>query len=184
MRYFFGFLAAVGLIIVVFILILRAFGSRTPEATIDLLDYAKTDTVVQLTVDGPVSSEQTHQRYRVTVGRDFSTIELTKGYEGERQDLRSYESNETAYANFLRALQLLGYTKGDTTPEKADERGQCPDGSRYVYEIISDNRRIQRFWSTSCGRGTYGGNAAQTRQLFIRQVPEASIVLDDFIDSV
>lgn len=184
MRYILGFLAAIGLIIVVFILILRAFGSRTPEAQIDLLDYAKTDTVVQLTVDGPVSSEQTHQRYRITVGRDFSTIELTKGYEGTRQDLRSYATNETAYANFLRALQLTGFTRGDKDPLRADERGQCPNGSRYVYEIISDNRRVQRFWSTSCGRGTYGGNAAQTRDLFIRQIPEASIVLDDFIDSV
>jgi hypothetical protein len=183
MRYFLGFLAAIGLIVVVFILILRGFSDRTPAAQIELLDYVKTDTAVQLTVDGPVTAEQTHQRYRITVDRYFSSIETMQGYEGKRTDFRTYPSNETAYANFLRSLELVGFIKGNTDPLRADERGQCPDGSRYIYEIVSDNRKIQRFWSTSCGRGTYGGNAAQTRQLFLRQIPEASLVLDNFTDS-
>jgi hypothetical protein len=175
MRYFLGFLAAIGLIIVVFILILRGFTSRTPESTINLLDYANTTAVMRLTVDGPIDAETVHDRYRIVVGRDEASIERTRGYEGAQSEFHSFESNRTAYANFLRALQLQGFTKGDPSPERADERGNCPDGSRYIFEIIDGKqKRVQRFWSTSCGKGTFGGSSAQVRQLFLRQIPGVS----------
>ncbi len=172
MRYFFGFLAAIGLIVVVFILILRGFSGKAPQNQINLLDYTTSDTVMRLTVDGPVNAETLHQSYRITVGRQDVTVEMLEGYEGQVVKTETLENTEESYAHFLRALQLLGYTKGNTDPNKGDERGSCPDGDRYIYEIISHNQKVERFWSTSCGGGTFSGNTFQVRSLFARQVPD------------
>ncbi len=181
MKYFFVFLTAIALIVGVFLLVLRGFsGGGEPKNQINLLDYTTSDTVMQLTVDGPVNANSIHQAYRITVSRNDATIEMMEGYDGRVTSTKTYESTEQAYANFLRSLQLLGYTKGNTDPTKADERGQCPTGQRYVYEIIGRNQRIERFWSTSCGGGTYGGNANQTRLLFTRQIPDFFQITKNF----
>ena len=173
MKYFFGFLAAIGLIVAVFILVLRGFsGHSTPQNQINLLDYTTSDTIVRLTVDGPVNAQSTHLGYQITVGREDVTINLTQGYDGRVIQTETLQNTEESYANFLRSLQLLNYTKGNADATKADERGQCSLGSRYVYEIISHDQRVERFWSTSCGNGTFGGNAANVRTLFSRQIPD------------
>jgi len=173
MRYFFGFLAAVGLIVVVFILILKGFGGHgTPKNQINLLDYANTQTEVQMTVDGPINASQDHRGYQITVGRDTASIQTTTGYQGSVIQAQTYANNATAYANFLRALQLLNFTKGNPDPAKADERGACPSGRRYVFEIVTADQDSERYWSTSCGGGTFQGNTALVRQLFNKQIPD------------
>jgi len=173
MKYFFGFLAAIGLIVAVLILVLRGFGGHADTKNqINLLDYTTSDTVMRLTVDGPINAQSEHQSYRITVGREQSNIEMLSGYDNRVVSSESLDNTEESYANFLRALQLLNYTKGNVDPAKSDERGSCADGSRYVYEIISHNQHVQRFWSTSCGGGTFSGNASKVRNLFARQIPD------------
>jgi hypothetical protein len=172
MRYFFAFLAAVALILVVFILIVRGFGGRSPKLTTELVDYAKTQTVVRMSVEGPVVLDENHYQVRVTVGRDSNTLQLRKGYESRVVNTKSYDNNETAYAVFLRALQLQGYTKGNDDPERADSRGFCPSGKVYTFEIITGSDAVQRFWTTSCGGGTFKGNATLIRKLFREQAPD------------
>jgi len=175
MRYFLGFLAAIGLIVLVFILVLRGFsGGKQPANKAVLTDYASTETVMQLTLDGPVNADQNHERVRISVGRTINTIEIMKGYENKVVDSRIYPNNEEAYGNFLRSLQLLGYTKGNADPKLADERGVCPLAQRYVYEIVSGDATVQRFWNGSCGGGTFGGNANNVRALFKQQIPDYS----------
>jgi hypothetical protein len=177
MRYFLGFLAAIGLIVLVFILVLRGFsgGGKPPVNKAVLSDYTSTETVMQLTLDGPVNADQNHERVRITIGRTINTIEIMKGYENKVVDSRIYPNNEEAYGNFLRSLQLLGYTKGNADPKFADERGACPLGQRYVYEIVSGDASVQRFWNTSCnGGGTFTGAANNIRTLFKQQIPDYS----------
>ena len=176
MRYFAGFLVAIGMIILVFILILRGFshsgGSKTPQIT--LSDYANTDTVMQLTIDGPLVADAQHVGVRMTIGQTQNTIQTYQGYQNTITSTKTYPNNESAYSDFLHALQLYGFTKGSTDPNKADERGYCPSGSRYIYEILTDTGSdIERFWSTSCGgQGNFGGNPVAVRQLFIKQIPD------------
>lgn len=172
MRYFLGFLAAVALLVVVFILIVRGFGGRGPNVQADLTDYAKTQTVMRLIVEGPVNADESHRSVSVIVGRSSNTINLVQGYEGRVIKTQTYQSNEDAYATFLRALQLNGYTKGNTDPARADSRGVCPTGKVYTFEIITGSATVQRFWTTSCGGGTFKGNHALIRKLFKAQIPD------------
>ncbi len=179
MRYFLGFLAAVALVIVVFILIIRGFGGRKPGLETQLVDYAKTETVMRMVVEGKVNAEQNHRSLTVTVGRSSNVIELVQGYEGHVTESKTYESNENAYATFLRALQLQSYDKGDDNPDKQDSRGVCPTGKVYTFEIITGSATVQRFWTTSCGGGTFRGNTGVVRQLFRAQAPDYIDIASD-----
>jgi len=174
MRYFIGLLASIGLIILVFILVLRGFGGNsTTTSENPLTDYANTDALVRLTVDGRIVSEQEHRAYQITVGRSEVRVETLKGYEYETIETRTYTNNQESYYSFLRALDLAGYTKGAEDGENTDERGVCADGQRHIYEILSGTSEVQRYWTTSCGGGTFKGEAPIVRQLFEKQVPTA-----------
>jgi hypothetical protein len=175
MKYFLGFLGIVGLVILVIVLIIRGFsggGSKAPKTQASLSDYTNTSTLMRFTIEGPVTADQTYHEVRVTVGRDANTIEVVKGYQGEVTQAQTYANNSDAYGNFLRALQLQSYTKGNPDPKLADERGYCPSGNRYVYEIISGSTDVQRFWIGTCGGGTFKGNSPTIRSLFRRQIPD------------
>lgn len=173
MRYVFGFLAAVGLIVVVFVLVVRGFGGGKHSAVqTDLLDYSKTQTIMRMIIEGPVNVDQNHRVAQVDVGRSGNTINLFQGYQGHVTQTKNYESNEEAYATFLRALQLQGYTKGIDDPARQDSRGVCPSGKVYTFEIVTGSAVVQRFWTTSCGGGTFRGNTARIRMLFQAQIPD------------
>ena len=172
MRYIFGLLVGVLLLVVVFLLIIRAFGGNSPKVEVFLPDYAQTETVVRMTVEGQVNVNQDHRLAKVTIGRSSNTMNLVEGYQGRVLQTKSYASNEAAYTTFLRALQLQGYTEGDDDPKKEDSRGFCPTGKVYTFQIITGDDAVQSFWTTSCGGGTFKGNTDVIRQLFRAQLPD------------
>lgn len=182
MRYIIGFLLSIAVLIFIFVLIFRGGGEEAaPEAQKKLIDYANTSIVVELTTDGPVSADQTHRVIRTTVGRDESTLDYMQGYEGTVLQARTYANNQTSYASFLSALEIAGYTQGNKDKALGDERGYCPEGYRYIYEIKDGARSIQRFWSTSCGGAkTFNGKSDVVRNLFQRQIPDYGRLTRDF----
>src|SRR5690242_8381870 len=105
MRYVVGLLLGIGLIVLTFILIFRAFsgGSTPQEQGIDLNDYATSNAIVRYTVDGQVNADQTHNRIRITVSKDTILYEQIQGYEGKLIQSKNYPNNSQAYGNFLRA---------------------------------------------------------------------------------
>jgi len=174
MKYFLAFLASIGLIILVFLLILRGFSGNGGTKPTPLINYARTGTIVQLMIDGETNADQEHRAIRITVSRSESRIEILNGYEYTLAESKSFVSNEEAYANFLRAIELLGYTKGIDDPKRADERGYCAAGQRQIFSITRGSKDVQRYWTTTCGGGTFKGNKAKIIQLFRHQIPEYS----------
>lgn len=175
MRYIIGLLLGIGLIVLTFILIFRAFsGDDAPQAPQTVLtDYATSSAVMRYTIDGTINSEQRHNRVRITVGKDQVLFEQIQGYEGRLIQAKTYPTNVQAYSTFLRALDLAGYTSVRPDVDD-DERGYCPAGQRQIYEIIDGGETIQRLWSTSCSveQGSFSGNRSTVRTLFQRQVPD------------
>ena len=176
MKYLLGLLASVALIVLVLVLVFRSFSAGpTLENKDPLTDYAATNAIVTMTVDGPVTSEQQHVAYRISVGRSEARIETLKGYGYEVTDTKSYTNNQESFYAFLRALDLAGFTKGDedVSEQARDERGVCATGRRFVFELTSGTSEIQRYWSTTCRKfGTFKGSATAVRQLFSRQIPD------------
>lgn len=172
MKYFLGFLASIGLIILVFVLILRGFsGGDEGKRPAPLSNYASTDAIVRLTVDGPIVSEQEHQAYRITVGRSESRVEVLQGYQYDLLNQQSFPNNQESFTQFLKALDFAGYTHASEKAPK-DERGACADGDRYILETINGTSRIQRLWASSCrGQGNFKGDVSTVQQLFNAQIP-------------
>lgn len=172
-RYFIGFLLAVGLIVVVIVLIIRGLSSSSGPKPLDLNSYATTNVTVQLTIDSPVAASATHRDIIINVGSTESSLTVTQGYQHSVVRMQSYPMNVASYADFLHALTVNGFTKGNNDPSLKDERGQCALGDRFVYEAIDSNGNdLQRYWRTSCGTGTFQGDAATIRQLFVLQIPD------------
>lgn len=177
MKYFLGFLVSVGLLIGVFLLILSGFKSDGPKTKITpLVEYASKSREMQYTMQGPVTADTVHQAIRITVGRDLTTINVIKGYNDEIINTQTYSNNQAAYAEFLRALDLAGYTKGTPNPKLKDDRGYCATGQRYTMSILDGSDTIQRLWSTSCGAGNFKGSNTQVKSLFQKQIPDYLVV--------
>ncbi len=183
MRYFVGFLVTIGLIIVLIVLLLTGGNGgnkqiqttgEKPRTVSQLAAYADTSAVVRITDDGEINGDQTHTSLRITVGQDDVTYEQIQGYQGTVVNSQAYKNNQNAYSNFLYALGHAGYTLGDDNSKFGSEKGLCPLGHRYIFELMDGDHDIQRYWATSCGSGapkTYKGNLNLTIQLFQLQVP-------------
>lgn len=175
LRYLIGFLGIIAVIILVIVLIVRGGGngSLSPKA-IDLADYITSSSEVSLTIDGPVSADQTHHTIHITVDENRATAALIKGYQGQVEDTKTYATNADSYANFILALKHAGFTLGNTDASLKDERGYCATGVRYIYELKNNGNEVRRFWNTSCSThdGTYLGMGELTRELFRAQIPD------------
>lgn len=173
MRYLLGLLGVVGLIIVVVILIVRGLtGDDGAKAAKPLTDYAATNAVMRLTIEGPVNADKVHQSVRITVGQTESRTEILQGYNYDVTNTLSYPNNKESYGVFLRALDLLGFNVGNDDPKLTDARGFCPDGNLYTLEIYEGGREIQRYWQTSCDEGSFKGKLGRISDLFEAQIPD------------
>jgi hypothetical protein len=183
MRYFIGFLVTILLILLLIVMIFRGGGEekpQVPETTKTLDSYASTNAETILTIDGPINAESQHQAVRITVDRNNATFEHLTGYEDKVARMERFSSNQSAYQNFLLALSQAGFTQGVNDESLKDERGHCPAGNRYVFELRQDNKNIQRYWATSCGgTATYEGNTDLTLDLFQAQIPNYSDLIDN-----
>jgi hypothetical protein len=173
MRYFIAFITALGLLFLLLFLLFHGGGKpKVPTTNKTLGSYANTDAYVRLTIDGPVNADQNHKAIRITVDQNQVQYQQINGYQGSVANQQSFASNQDAYANFLLALQHAGYTLGDNTASLKDERGYCPLGDRYIFELNQDGHELERYWATSCGKPkTYNGLVNLTLTLFQAQVP-------------
>lgn len=175
MRYFIGFFITIGLIILLIIMLITGGDKPKVPAGKTLDSYAATSAEVSMTIDGPVNSALEHQQIRIGIDRDNVTYEELKGYDGNVTEMHSFPNTENAYNVFLSALAHAGFTKGNTSKDLANEKGYCPLGNRFIFELTHDGKQIERFWATSCGNPkTFLGNTNITIQLFKNQVPDYS----------
>lgn len=166
-------LVVIGLIWLIILLFSKVFSGgnqNAPIVTTKLSSYAHSGTSAEFLIDGPLVVNQNHRSMRITVEASQSKIELMSGYEGQVIRQEVFPNTQEGYLNFLKGLDTLGFTKGNKTTLK-DERGQCPLQSRYVYSLKNNGSDVLRYWSTSCGTGSFGGKRDAVRQLFERQIP-------------
>lgn len=184
MRYIVSFLIAIGLIVLFVILLLRAIfgggGEAPTERRVNLADYENTGVIMRLMTEGPINADELHRQVYIEVGRDNNNIQIVHGYQGNVVRQERVNSNSSAYGSFLRAIDLLGYTNGNTSKALADYRGHCPFGNRYIFQIVDGDDVKQQFWSTSCGNeGSFNGQADQIVQLFQAQIPAYNDLTQD-----
>jgi len=165
-------LIGIGLVVLIIVLIVKAFsGGNHSTKPIDLVSYANTDATAQLYISAPIVSDLEHRAVRITVGSGQTEVDIIQGYQDHIIHTKTYANNPSSYAVFLKALGHLNFTQGNSDPAQQDERGYCPQADRFIYSFATAGSNLFRFWSTSCGEGTFGGNRSAVQQLFERQVP-------------
>ncbi len=170
MRFFTGFLIFLGLIVLLFVIILK-HGNGPKPIPFNLASYANSGAVARLTIDGPIVSDIEHQGVQITVGATQTNFQITRGYEGRIDHSKDIQNNETSYSAFLQALAVAGFTSG-LKLQIPNKQGYCPGGERYTFQLLENNSSIINYWATSCGgQGTYRGNTTTTVQLFQAQIP-------------
>jgi len=164
------FIIAVLIIFGVFIFGINKKSTPKPVITaVKSLQDNASNAEARLTIDGQVNGDDLHRAIRITIGKNQRKIEVIQGYQGNVIDSKTLNNNESAYDVFLRSLGNAGFTKERKT-KITDERGVCPTGNRYIYEITGTENNDLRRWSASCGSGTFGGQSQLVRSLFQAQI--------------
>lgn len=122
---------------------------------------------------GPVEGQDQRRSVRITISPSERRFEILSGYEESVERTQTFSNNNQAYEAFIQALNNAGFARERDVPLK-DERGVCPLGNRFIYELKDDGDRKLRTWSASCNNaaGPFAGNSLLTRQLFQRQIPD------------
>lgn len=175
-----GFVAFVILIIFIIILFARG-GNNSPQSTAPapvLSSVAKTDSSFEFQESGPIIAEENHFNIHIKVSRWNREVKVTRGYQGEVVASQSFGNNESAYADFLVAIDRAGYTKQNRTGFDS-EAGLCPLDNRYVFKSDQFNEDFRR-WTTDCReRGDFGGDFAVISSLFRDQIPDYNRFIAD-----
>jgi hypothetical protein len=173
-RPFLALLVGIGLIVLVIILLIKAFtgAPSAPTSNINVTNHDNTTSSATLLVDAPTGIDQDHRQVKITVSGTSNEIDIIQGYQGKVMDTQSYSNNTAAYGAFLQTLQLLNFSKGKVS--SASYEGYCPSGDRYVFTFSNGNGNLFSYWATSCGgQGTYSGQVGGTLQQFMNQIPSA-----------
>jgi hypothetical protein len=180
MRYILGVFGVILLAILAIILIFTRSSNTGPASNasvkapivINLLEQDNAESNVKLTIQGRLVGEDQRRSIRITVNQSQRTIEVIQGYENNVIKSQSYPNTPAAYSTFIRAINNAGFTKY-RKGANSDERGACPQGQRYIYELNKGSEQMQRLWSSSCNTsdGSLAGNGPRIRQIFQDQIP-------------
>lgn len=178
MRAILAILIGLGLIVIALILVFRAFSSLgggdgpSDIGNAALIQQADKNSEVRFTIQGPITSDQEHRRVVVAVTRDEARLQILSGYQNTVVKTETFVNNEASYAEFLRALDLLGYTRGNDNELLKDDRGYCPTGRRFILQASGADLNT-RYWATSCGGpATSEADVRRVRTLFEAQIPD------------
>ena len=179
MKYILGVIGVVVLAIIAIALLLRSPAPNNGQKpggkpAVKLADFSSdTGSNVTWTMQGPVEGQDQRRSVRITVSPNERRLEILAGYEESVERTQTFSNNTQAYETFIQALNNAGFARERDVPLK-DERGVCPLGNRFIYELRDDGDQKLRTWSASCNTaaGPFAGNALLTRQLFQRQIPD------------
>ena len=149
--------------------------TKTPPTTntTSLTSAANTDATVTFLTDGIITSNDAHRQIGITISKTARTLTVYQGYQGAVLSTQSLVNNEQAYASFLNAIDVAGFTNQRAKITEANIAGQCPLGLRYIYSSTAIQNVPSSLWTSTCGRvnGTFGGNISTINNLFQLQIP-------------
>lgn len=138
------------------------------------------DRSVTMTVRGPIVGDENFRSYEMTISPSGRSIFTWQGYDRSKVIAEKQLPNDTkAYTEFVNALAYAGFTKTVQT-DIDDTNGLCANGRVYTFSLATGVNTTNSRWTTNCGvKGSFDGNGPTVRQLFIKQIPDASEMIGD-----
>lgn len=175
MKYLLGVFAIVVIMIIAIVLIVRRdpSTSQPKNPTIVMSEYANQNAIVSFTIRGKINGQSEHRAVRITVTPTERSIAILNGYDSVIERSATYVNTAAAFDTFMHALDNAGFGRQRSVTQD-DDRGVCPFGQQYLYELDADGSKQLGTWSVTCGTkiGTFAGNASTIRQLFQLQIPD------------
>lgn len=169
----------IGIVLTLCILLLIVLNrGNTPRQAADrpviLSEQANASTSVRMTMQGRLVGETERRAVAITISDSERRLEVLSGFNETVIETKTFSNTAAGYETFLIALGQAGFSKSRET-SLSDERGACPMGRRFVYELLhDDDEHTFRTWDTTCsnGGGTFAGESRTIRNLFEAQIPE------------
>lgn len=174
MKFILGILGIIFVAIIAIVLITGG-GSKSPtEKPLVVSEEAREGVSAALTTQGQVVGEDQRRAIRIIVNQDERRLEILSGYGESVERSSTFANTHAGFEAFLVALDQAGFSNKRQTAI-ADERGACPLGRRYIYELREYSQELLRLWNTSCGKqGDFAGKGSTIRKLFEKQIPDYS----------
>ena len=137
-------------------------------------DYVQSsDARAVWTQQGRVLGADRRRELRITVTPTERRAEIISGYQNKVEKELVLPNDSAAYETFMIALENAKFGQ-ERSVKQVDERGVCPNGLTYIYEIHADNEQKSRLWSDNClaTDGTFAGKAQVVRLLFQNQITD------------
>ncbi|HEY5695835.1 MAG TPA: hypothetical protein VIQ80_03295 [Candidatus Saccharimonadales bacterium] len=135
---------------------------------------------VQMTVRGPLVSNEQFHSYQITIDPSARTMTTYQGYLDQPIASKTYGNNVKAYEQFVYALDKANYMNGDElTGSKNDTRGICATGLVYEFSVKSGDSTVKHLWTSTCkgSPGSLKASVSQVGDLFRTQIPDAGTLL-------
>ena len=174
-RYLIGF-AAVILLMIIGIILIFGGGGKPPieEQLKPLPEYSDTFAETSMTIRGEINGEDIHREVRITVGQFQRRLDIIAGYSGNVIQTQTFSNSEPAYDEFLWAIDRAGFLleRKGLSPAQANEKGQCPLGNTFEFELNDSGDVLLYLWASSCSKniGTLKGNSSLLQTLFKNQI--------------
>ncbi len=178
MRYVFWLFIVLAFFVVIIATVLHhGSGTKTSKQNgtpVVLTDYIDKNSEVHVYADGPINAIEKHQAVEIIVSQSKRQLTIFNGYNLAVSNRQTYSNDHASYDNFMNALSLLGFVKERTNANPVSEKGVCPTGTRYIYELRNDGKDVTRLWATTCSKnlGTFGGSRTSVNDLFQKQIPD------------
>lgn len=189
--WFIGIIAIIFVVIFGSILLRNAFrtsAARNNAITtgvtqrVKLADYKKSGVTVRMTIEGPVVADENYRQLEVDISNSSRDAKVLGGYKYTVLKETTHDNNQQAFSAFLDALDNSGYTVERATTLK-NYSGQCPNGHRYIFDLIENGKIITSLWRSTCtdvAPGTLGSLATPISELFQAQIPDANALISGY----
>ena len=160
------------------------FGGNTTEEVNQgqrsLLDTSESRTV-RMTVRGPIIANEQFTTYSITVKPGSRNMTTYLGYLSKQVETVERDNNIPAYEQLVYALDRSKMMDAsEPEGEKNDTRGICATGRMFTFETLNNSTVIKSLWTTTCNdsRGTLSTNFVPLQNLFLRQIPTSSELIN------
>jgi hypothetical protein len=138
------------------------------------------NTVVVMSVRGPVVAAENHYAIAVRISQNARQITTWRGYDGEVLHDQTAANTTAGFTQFMMALSRAGYMD-ENSNAVADNTGICAVGQVIEFVIFDGDKEVKRLWTTSCAGivGSFAGLSSNVIQLFLNQIPDSRNIIAD-----
>ena len=152
------------------------------EISREALLSTSADRAVSLVARGPIVADESFRSYQIKVTTTSRNLTVFSGYLDQPIKVVSLANNNSAYEQFVYALDKANMVKGvELSGDYNDLRGICASGNVYEYKTLKADAIQKSLWTSTCSgsRGSLNASTVQLNNLFMAQIPNSRAIISE-----